>query len=344
MNIYDIAQKAGVSTATVSRVLNGSRNVSEKSRRRVQEVMASEGFFPNAYARMLSSSDIKTVGIICPDISDENHARPVAILQRLLSQKGFDFLLACVENNYGDKSKSIELLMSRKVDAIITIGSFLPELSGGPSFEAAAAKVPIVVLNGMIKCRNVYCVLCDEGGAIRELVGSLCSTGRRDILYLYDSETYSGHQKLSGYRKGLVDHGIPYDQRLVVRVAQKHQTPSMFYEAYSAAQEILRENVPVSAVIAADDMLAVAAQKAFIDAGHPVPTIGFNNTTIGLCSTPTISSIDNFTESLCETAVNLLMNVLEGYEAAPKVLLSSRLVERESFCPSGQHQTPPVRQ
>ena len=84
MNIYDIAEKAGVSVATVSRVINNSANVSEKNRSKVMEIIDQERYVPNIFARNLNSTASKTIGILCPIISDINHVKPVSILEHLL--------------------------------------------------------------------------------------------------------------------------------------------------------------------------------------------------------------------------------------------------------------------
>ena len=84
MNIYDIAEKAGVSVATVSRVINNNKNVSEQSKHKVMEVIKQEKYVPNIFARNLNSSSSKTIGILCPIISDINHAKPVSILYTAL--------------------------------------------------------------------------------------------------------------------------------------------------------------------------------------------------------------------------------------------------------------------
>lgn len=86
MNIYDIAEKAGVSVATVSRVINNNKNVSEQSKNKVMEVIKQEKYVPNIFARNLNSSSSKTIGILCPIISDINHAKPVSILERMLRE------------------------------------------------------------------------------------------------------------------------------------------------------------------------------------------------------------------------------------------------------------------
>ena len=93
MNIYEIAFLAGVSTATVSRVLNNSGCVSEGTRKKVEAVIAREEYIPNAFAHSLTTKQSHTIGIICPDIADANHAYPVAVLSHLLRAQGSETFL-----------------------------------------------------------------------------------------------------------------------------------------------------------------------------------------------------------------------------------------------------------
>ena len=95
MNIYDIAQIAGVSIATVSRVVNDSPRVSEKTKRKVRAIMEEYGYTPNVFARGLGLDSMKTIGIICPDVSDAYMADAVAHLERGLHEYGYDCILCC---------------------------------------------------------------------------------------------------------------------------------------------------------------------------------------------------------------------------------------------------------
>lgn len=95
MNIYDIADMAGVSIATVSRVVNGSPNVSEKTKKKVLDVIEKADYTPNVFARGLGLDSMKTIGILCPDISDLYMAEAVSALEKKLHEHGYDCILGC---------------------------------------------------------------------------------------------------------------------------------------------------------------------------------------------------------------------------------------------------------
>lgn len=326
VNIYDIACMAGVSTATVSRVLNNSGHVSEASRRKVEEVIAREGYIPNAFAHSLTTKNSHTIGIICPVISDSNHAYPVAELSRLLRDNGFEILLISTPSNIESKRPYLISLINRQVDAAIVIGCSCTEQET-KDFQYAAKHVPLFVVNGRIDGENIFCTLCDEEKAACEMVRQFVSMGRKRVLYLYDSETYSGHMKLNGYQKGMKF----YSDTEPTAVQIRSSGTSSFYQTVDTVRGMLKDNT-FDAVLTADDSLAVGAAKALAEAGRePVPMIGFNNTILSRCATPEVSSVDNRMKQQCELTVQTLLNVLKGKRSSPCITLDALLVKRASL-------------
>lgn len=328
MNIYDIAKKAGVSPSTVSRVINHNENVSEKSKKRVQEVMQQEGYIPNVFARGLNLNSIKTVGILCPVIDDLNHARAVAMVEHQLRDNGFDSLLCCTGSNLEDKEKYLTLFLNKRVDAIVVIGSTMEELEKPQAFESAAKRVPILIINGLVRCPNVYCVLCDEEAAMIDMVHKLHERGHERIVYLTDSPTYSAHQKLSGYQKGLRACGLEEDSRLILRIPDNGKEGAAAMERLG---QLIASGTAFSAVMACDDTVAIGALKALRAHHMDIPVVGFNNSDFAFYSSPALSSIDNRMSTLAKSAIDILMNVFSGEDAISRIMISARFVERESF-------------
>lgn len=325
MNIYDIAQRSGVSIATVSRVLNGGKNVSQKTREKVLSVMQEEAYTPNAFARGLGLNTMKMVGILCTDVSDTFYAKALSLVEGNLRRHGFDVLLCCTGSQMEDKKKYLELLLQKRVDAVVLIGSAFQENTDNSHIGAASKQVPVVIINGLVELPNVYCVLCDEKEALTRNVELLYRQGSRRILYLYDTLTYSGCQKLAGYREGWRSCGLPEEDLLAVQVNKNLE------EVRSKVKSLLENGESFDAVLASEDLLAVGAQKALAGRGLTLPIIGFNNSVLAQCASPSLSSVDNMLDTLCPTAVNLLMDLLDGKPAPHKILLSAQLTERETF-------------
>ena len=123
ITIYDIAQKCNVSIATVSRVLNGSTRVSEKTRAKVLQVMKEMGYKPNPFARGLGLDSMKIVGVICTDVADIFYAHAVSLLEDGLRKHHFDVMLSNTGSDTGHNGKYISAMADKHVDAIITIGT-----------------------------------------------------------------------------------------------------------------------------------------------------------------------------------------------------------------------------
>ena len=328
MNIYDIAEKAGLSVATVSRVINHSKNVSEQSKAKVMEIIQKEKYTPNVFARNLNTNSSNTIGILCPIISDINHVKPVSILEKCLRENGFDTLLCCTDSVSENKEKYLNLLQNRLVDAIIMIGSTVEEAQHHAHFIPVAQELPIVIINGFVDLENVYSVLCDERSAIAQLVQSLHRQGARHIVYMNDTTSYSGYQRMEGYRDGLRLCGLEEREALIIQVPEEEDE---LVPSYQLIQALIASGHPFDALIAADDILAVGAQKALLEHQIQIPLIGFNNTRFAQCTTPELSSVDNHMETICSSAVQLLMDVLKGKKPASKIMVSARLVERGTF-------------
>jgi LacI family transcriptional regulator len=327
MNIKDIARLSGVSVATVSRVINNQPSVSQKSRERVLAVMAENNFTPNIFARGLNSKSTKTIGILCPEMNDINHAKIVSILEHLLRSNGFDSLLCCTGGYRPYNRKIFDLLAAKQVDAILTIGSSYENESDLETYTFIAKHIPIIVINGYVNAPGVYNISCDEKNAIYNLVLDLYKTGCRSIYFLEDNITYSACQKREGFLKGIRECGLSEESSCI-------QVPLDTHELMSAKHQIehlLEKRYPIDAILSADDILAVGALQALNAVGLSIPVIGFNNSDYAICCTPYLTSIDNRIDFMCTTAINTLMSLLNGEEALERIVLSAKLVERETY-------------
>lgn len=319
MNIYDVAKLSGVSIATVSRVINNSPKVSRKTAEKVREVIARGGYVPNAFARGLGLNTMRMVGVLCTDVTDPFYAKAVGTVESLLRQANKDTVLCCTGNSLSGKKKALEEIVRRKVDAVVLIGSAFKEEKDNSHIRAAAAKLPVVIVNGLIELDNVYCVVCAEKDATKDLASKLAASGCRAPLYLRGAATYSGNQKLEGFTEGFGD--IP------LRVLQV--TGDVLACAEAVKEEYKKS--PFDCVAASEDVFAAGALRALSELGVSLPVTGFNNSVICECTQPTLTSVDNMLESMCRSAVRLLCDLDEGGDPPRRTVLSARLVRRQSF-------------
>lgn len=330
MNIYDVSKHAGVSIATVSRVLNGNPNVSEKTRSRVLNVMAELGYTPNVFARGLGLNTMQTIGIMCSDSSDPYLANAIYYLERGLRSYEYDAILCCTGYDLDAKQKYFNLLRSKRVDAIILAGSKFVEMRPKDNgyLTDAARELPLMLVNGYLEGDNIYSTLCDDHAAVHDAAIQLLRSGRRRILYLYTSYSFSGVNKLEGYKDAHKDLGLPVSVELV------RQCPKDISCARDTLLSLRENGLVFDAVMTSDDSLAVGAVKFAHEAGLSVPEelsiIGYNNSILSRCTDPEITSIDSKVEALCTTTINTLMGVFGGMNVPSRTTIASDLIKRET--------------
>lgn len=340
MNIYDISQKAGVSTATVSRVLNGSSKVSEKTRSRVMSAIEECGYTPNVFARGLGLNTMKTVGIMCADSSDPYFARAVYFLGEALSQWDYDVILSCTGYLRSQWERQMKLLLSKRVDAVILVGSsYTGKNEAENSFITdAAEKVPVMMINSSISAQNVYCIGCDDRAAMYGLTSGMLRSGRKRPLYIYNSDSYSGMNKLKGFRDALEDCGCGYDEDNILYIGFRRSGGEIFPVKLieKRIKEIFAERGRFDCVAASEDILAVGALKFALSEGISVPdelaVAGYNNFELCECCEPELTSVDNHLEILCDKCISLLMEIFAGNcSAVPKkTIFDCHIVQRDT--------------
>ncbi|MDF2588769.1 MAG: transcriptional regulator, LacI family [Anaerocolumna sp.] len=330
MNIYDVSEKAGVSIATVSRVINGNSNVSEKTKQKVLAVMEEIGYTPNIFARGLGLNTMKTIGIMCADSSDPFLANAIFYIERELRKNGYDSFLCCTGYELKNKQNYLNLLLSKRVDAIILVGSQFLEFNkiDNQYIVEAAKEIPIMLINGHINKPNIFCTLCDDYQATYDVTNQLLEQGKKDILYLYTSKSYSGIQKLNGFKDALKET-IQTINEDYIRVC-----PSNISEAKDLLLRIYDSGLHFDAILAAEDILAVGAIKFAKAKNIKIPDelsiIGYNNSLLSVCCEPELTSIDNHVETLSVTTVSSLMRVLNGQTVPNKTSISSDLIRRDT--------------
>ncbi len=330
MTIYDISEKAGVSIATVSRVLNGSKNVSEKTRQKVLDVIARYEYTPNAFARGLGLNTMKTIGIMCADSSDLYLAKAVYYIEQKLRANGYDSLLCCTGYGLESKIASMNLLLTKKVDGIILAGSnFAYEKESENKYISdAALQIPVMLLNAALDIPNVYSVVSDDFTSMYKATLQMIASGIDDILYFYSSNSYSGRRKLAGYLAAMEEKGCGTDP-----LTQFYQGSHEDIHAMTDyLKQLRKKGLTFHGVIASDDVLALAAVKYAQEMKYRIPdefsVLGYNNSMLTVCCEPELTSIDNKLETLCQHLITTLLGVLDGKEMPKKTVFSGEIMKR----------------
>ncbi len=333
MTIYDISKKAGVSIATVSRVLNGSTNVKPRTRKKVMDIIEQYGYKPNAFARGLGLNSMKTIGILCADASDLYLAKAIYYIEQNLRENGYHSVLCCTGYEMHPRKESLNLLLSQHVDSVVMVGSnFIMNNSEDNQYvRDAAATVPIMLLNADFDCPNVYCTLCDDYKATQDATEKMIASGVKDILYLYNSNSYSGLKKLAGFQNALLTHDIPLKKQMQQCFKGSHEDID---GVKNFVENLYKKGIKFDGIVTSDDFLAIGAMNFArannISVPNDLQIIGYNNSILTLCSEPDISSVDNRLEDMCIQLVKTLIGTLSQSEMPQKTIFSGELVKRGS--------------
>ena len=332
MNIYDIAEKCGVSIATVSRVLNNNPNVSATTRARIMAVIEEANYTPSQVARNLgngtamaptaatTAAPLSAVGVLCPDLTDLRNATVVAAVEKHLRAAGKSVLLiGC------DSSSEAATLnhMAGNVEAIVYVGPQARPAANDP-IAAAAATTPVLVVDGYVDAPNVCCVRANVRGAVVELIQQILRRQRRRILMLVGDKTCTCSEMVGGYEDAYAAASLTVDPELVIAM---ENTPE---QVNTCLKRLLINRVSFDAVLCTDSVLALSAQKALQRTGLNLPIVGLSDSLAARCSSPALTCADCDMDALCAAVCQRLDCLLAG-TPAEDALIPTHLNERDTF-------------
>ncbi|MDK2933466.1 MAG: LacI family transcriptional regulator [Clostridiales bacterium] len=328
MNIYDLAREAGVSIATISRVINNHPQVSEKTRKKVNEILEKHNYTPNAFARGLVIKSMKTIGVLTIDIRDLYYATVAYTIEQEFSKLGYSVILCNTGGNTQKKINYMKMLAEKNVDGLILVGSVFKDKKLNKAISQLAKNIPIVMVNGFLEAENVYSIICDDSYGIAMCVDYLYKKGHKDIIYLQDAKTYSAQAKSEGFSHGMIKNNLVLTPFSILNVKKGLKG------GYHAVEHLITCKQNFSAIIAGEDITAVGAIKKLKELHKQIPeniaVIGFNNSIIAQCSDPELTSVDNKIETIGIGAVRILNDVFEGRNVPSKTVITPNLVIRKS--------------
>lgn len=312
MNIYDIAQQAGVSIATVSRVLNGNGPVSQATRKKVEDVLEQNNYQPSAIARGMVSKSMRTVAVLTVDIRVPHYARTAHAMEQEFGRLGYEVILCNTSGEHAAALKYLRAVTEKQVDGIILVGSVFNEIGRDPTFEALLKRVPVVLANGKLKISNAYSVLVDDTRGVEMAVEHLLSRGRRKLVYVKDKDTDSARAKAEGFCNAAKNS-------LVV------ETDDTMEGGIRAVQQLLNCGQEMDGIVCGEDLTAAGVVKGLHRAGLRVPedvaVMGYNRSVYGKICEPELTSVDNKPEEVARACVMLLEALMNGEKNCSDILI-----------------------
>jgi LacI family transcriptional regulator len=330
VRLKDIAQQLGVSTVTVSKVLRGSFDVGDATRARILQRMKELNYQPNLLARALTSGQSLTVGLVVPDLVHPFFAELAKSLGGTLRHSGFALMLASSEEDPAIEDTEIRTMLHRGMDAIL-VASCQPRSTSRPLLDTTST--PLILLDRRRRSPRANFVGCHDVMAGELATHHLLATGRTRIAHIGGGSSSPSIDRLRGYQKALTKAGLHLPKNYVV-------TRERFEEAgdtagYQAMQELLSRRIRPDAVFCYNDLTAVGAMQATMDAGlsipHDIAFVGCGNLRYAPYLKVPLTSIDQATTRMGELAGEMAISLARTPRQPPQVkLLDPTLVVRQS--------------
>jgi LacI family transcriptional regulator len=323
--IKDVSEHAGVSQATVSRVVNGSTRVSHNKKLLVEKAIKKLGYRPNSIAQALASSRTGSIGVVVPELTGF-YSGMLQAIEDQLRRFGYHLVVTAGSNEEEGQMQAIDFLLSRRVDALIL---HTQHVTDDYLITLEKNGMPIALVNRFIPELAESCIDLDNEYGAKVATRYLIEMGHKEIACITGPLSKSDARgRLQGYRVALEEAGIDYRESRVVEAGFTEETGA------SAMNKLLNRGCTFSAVFAANDHMAFGAfeemKKANLTVPNDVSLVGFDNILFARYLTPGLTTVDFPIESMSTEAVQLILQKLVKKKTEVEFKLSPSLVVRES--------------
>ncbi len=324
----DVAEMAGVSTATVSRALMNPEKVSTVTRQKVEQAVLAVGYSPHALSRNIKRNESRTILVIVPDISDPFFADVIQGIEHAAAQQGYLILIGDCAQQTQQERTFVNLIITKQIDGMLLLGSNLPF---DASKEEQRNLPPMVMANEFAPELELPTVHIDNLTAAYEAVNYLHELGHKRIACIAGPESLPlSHYRLQGYIQALRRNGITVDNDYIIR-------GDFSYEAGAQSFASLMElpHPPPTAIFSHNDVMAVGAIWQAKQLGLRIPQdvslVGFDDLKLSQFCDPPLTTVAQPRYQIGQQAMLLLLEQLQGHSVqSGSRLLDTELIIRES--------------
>ena len=327
--MQDVANKAGVSKATVSRVLSGKGYVSQETKDQVFKAIEEAGYRPNLLARNLATSKSMCIGLVVTNTLYNGNYFSELISQaaKKLDANGRQLILVDGKHSAEEEREAIQFLHDLRCDGIIIYPRFLSVDEMDDIIDKY--NKPVMVVNRKLRKHQSHCIYCDHKGSGLQSTRALIERGHRNIAFITGSmDSPTAIERLSGYKEALSAAGLPVNDALII--------PGKWTPASGAAavEALLAGGQTFSAILASNDEMAIGAMKKLHEAGIAVPAdvsvIGFDNIPTARFLIPALSSVKDPVSDMVSEVISQIISMLDGGYLSDQNKFVSELILRES--------------
>jgi len=326
--IKEIARIANVSAMTVSRALNNRHSVRGATRKKILKIANRLGYMPNRIARSLVSKKSDLISLIVADISNQFFAEISRGIEDRARENGYHVIFSSTDDDPKNLESSVRMMREMGVDGFIIAAVSLEEPIVD---ELLDQEIPVVLINRRIKKSNVNYVVVDNYKGAYLAVEHLINIGYKKIAIISGRSSVStGKERLQGYRKGLLDHGLKFQKEY------SSQGPFTKEHGKKAAQKMLTLKNRPEAIFAASDNIALGVMNAAGELGLKIPEdlaiVGFDDTNFSSNSKIRLTTVSQRKYEMGERGVQILIDLIGNQRSdyINKVVLEPRLIIRES--------------
>ncbi|MGG0159510.1 LacI family DNA-binding transcriptional regulator [Bacillus velezensis] len=325
--IYDVAKEANVSISTVSKVLNHTGSISEKTKKRIWQVIEELDYQPTVVSS--AKKMMKTIGLLIPDIANPFMAEMARAVEDSGRKKGFNVIVCSTDNNPVREEEYISMLKQKNVDGIIVATGLA---NSQAVRELIESDMPVVMLSRDVPHLPVDTVVADDFKGGYEAAVHLAQLGHKKIAVISEKiNNTSIKNRVLGFKEGLHVSGIPLDE------AYMADSPYDLSASKEVSSRLLSRNDRPTAIFVTTELLALgvlqAARKLQITVPSSLSLIGFDNSILAEISDPQLTTIAQPTEEMGEKAIELLIGGMareKQKKVIQRVMLSPSLIVRES--------------
>lgn len=325
VTMKEIADAAGVSKTTVSKIINGTDNhISEETKRRIRKLIEETGYVPNSVARNLRSQRTGMIGFILPDITNPFFPMMARGIEDKAKMLGYGVVMCNTDDNAESELQQLNFLTSKMIDGII----FIRSLRESSMKRALQSKVPIVIADRDIKVASdgIGQVFVDTVGGIQLATNVLLNSGCRRIGFISAQQDIE-ENRFDGYRRALAKAQISFDEGWVYTDRYNVET------GREGIKSIFRHG-GADGIVCGNDLIAFGAIQELKDEGYQIPeevkVIGFDNIYFSQYTEPPLTTIEQPAYEIGQCAAEMLIeNILHGVPLGRKIL-NYRLVSRKS--------------
>ena len=332
--LQDVADLAAVSTATVSRCLNNSGHVTEKTRLKVQQAIQTLGYSPNFGAQALAAKRTNTIGAIIPTMENAIFARGMQAFQETLAENGITLIIASCSYRPELEEEQIRSLVARGADALLLIGQSRP----AATYQFLARRNIPYVLAWAHKKESQHCYIgFDNQAAAQTITRQVLELGHRNlgVIVGLTRNNDRARDRIIGIEHAIADYGA---QTTPLQVIEAEYT---FQEGAKALDQLLANPTPPTAVICGNDVLAVGAVKRAKQLGLAVPEdlsiTGFADIEVSELIDPELTTVHVPHREMGIAAAKSLIAMLKTQTPVESHLLETRIVNRRSLGPVKPH-------